>query len=629
MGYRLKHPDWTTLFVPRTTDFHTSISAAWMIVGKELLPEWQGWPATVADVLQMTGVSKSHAYALARRLRSALTALRGKPGPKPASIPQSALLNVSKAVQHFLMNHPGAAQQSTERGRYSDAFRRFIVGLIEPGQPGEGMSVADLAEATCIPVGTLKDWFSDSVAPPEEKPKGAEHGSLNSAHLQQIITLYQGWNGTLLAFCRMVREQYHLRYGDTFIGNLLQSAGLRSRKKHKAEPPWCHDTFRSLYPGAQWLGDGTSVAVDVVWAGEQFTFNLEVMLDVASNALVGCAVSDFENEEVVVRAFDDAIATAEAPPLALSLDNRSSNHTDGVHSAIGDTALLPSTPGRGQAKAPLEGTFGLFKQNLPAVNVTGRTLREQARSVLELVFTAWARGRNGKPRRKLNNATPAQAYKSARPTPEQVQEARLWIQELHRRQERMRQTREARADPAKRQLLSHALTALGLDDSDGRLAFKLAYYSRDAIVNGLAIFQAKIAAGTLAEEQRTGAYLGGIIRNEHDRAELLLCSENFVRVRRQLNDLTLRPVIAEAAAMQHLPISMQARGYVDRALAAPWAVDYHFWAVTAADALLSLPASERPNTYGYIARRIAATFAAPASRRQELLARLARSIADN
>ena len=58
------------------------------------------------------------------------------------------------------MRHPGAASFENDRYGYTDNFRRFIVGLVEPGEVGEGLSVAQLAEASSVPLGTLKSWFA-------------------------------------------------------------------------------------------------------------------------------------------------------------------------------------------------------------------------------------------------------------------------------------------------------------------------------------------------------------------------------------------------------------------------------------------------------------------------------------
>jgi len=353
----------------------------------------------------LTGASSSQAYQMVERLRRTASTLMGKPGRPPSQRPpDDSLLKVSKAIQQYLMRFPGSARETPVRTQYSDGFRCFIVGLIESGQPGEGLSIAGLAEATTIPLVTLNEWFGRKLRS-QPAPEEPALDSLEDLQVSQVLTLYESWKGSLVAFCQMVREQHHLKFGMTFIGNLLHKAGLRYRKPQKPkQAPWTHGTYRVLYPGAQWLGDGTSVAIEFAWYGEKFVFNLEAVLDVASNALMGFAVSDFEDEEVVLRAYkEDAVPTAGAAPLSHSLDNRYSNHTEAIVEALGTTTLLRTTLGRGESKAPLEGTFGLFKQALPALLITGQTRREQARSILELVFTAWARGRNGRPRKKLGN----------------------------------------------------------------------------------------------------------------------------------------------------------------------------------------------------------------------------------
>ncbi len=204
-------------------------------------------------------------------------------------------------------------------------------------------------------------------------------------------------------------------------------------------------------------------------------------------------------------------------------------------------ALLRATPGRGQAKAPLEGAFGLFQQTMPPLIVEGQTSRERARSVLDLVFTEWARGRNGKPRKRLKGLTPAQAYANSRPTPAETREALEWIQELHRRQERARLTRVARRDPVRLQMLDEGLVQLGIPDPARRLAVALAYYSRDAIARGLATFRTKLSLGTIPSDADPGRYLGGITRRLHTRLELDLCSDHLLKQRIRLRDIALDP----------------------------------------------------------------------------------------
>jgi hypothetical protein len=176
---------------------------------------------------------------------------------------------------------------------------------------------------------------------------------------------------------------------------------------------------------------------------------------------VGFHVSDSEDEEALRQAYRAGVATAGSPPLATTLDNKPGNHSPGAEAALEGTILLAATPGRGQAKAALEGAFGLFRQSLPPLEIVGRTAREQARNALHLILTAWFRGRNGRPRKHLGGLSPAQAYAQANPTPDELQKALDWVRELQRRQKLARLTREARRDPVRIQLLTQGLAELG------------------------------------------------------------------------------------------------------------------------------------------------------------------------
>jgi transposase InsO family protein len=586
-------------------------------------------------VLHLTGAGRSQTYKILGRLKGLLPGLVGAPG-RPAGPPreESATREVLVAVRDFLLTHPGAACGSGERATYTDAFRCFVIELAAAGQVAEGMSPADFSFATGVPVGTLKDWLRLPRAPDSEDSKScpndsdpAAFPSIRNVHLRLIATSWLSWKGTFQAFCRMLRKEQAIGYGDTFIGSFLQAVGLRHRRPHTAvEAPWSSATFRALFPGAQWVGDGTSLALR--WGQETFVFNLEAILDVASDALVGLTVSDTEDEDALRQAYQAAVETVGKAPLALTLDNRSSNHSSGAVAATAGTILLRSTPGRGQSKAPIEGAFGLFQQAMPPLVVVGDTPREQARTVLQLICTAWARGRNGRPRKKLRGATPAQAYSSARPAAPEIHDALAWIQQLGRRQECAQATREARCDPVRIELLSRGLAELAISDPDRHLATALAMYDRVAIARGLATFRAKQERGTLPPDADPGRYLGGIIRQLHIRLELECVSHHLFEQRLRLGDLTLAPLKRTAEQLRaELSPTAFPRACLDHALSPNVdVVAARFWSCAAADAFSALPTEQQKLLYAPLCRRIAASFRADRRCREDLLDRLAAAI---
>ena len=737
--------------------FPPSVIAGFVLMARELCPSLKGWPPSVTEILRLTEAGRSQAYEVLGRLRELAPTLLGKPGRPPSqpSAPTPGRDAVLVSVRDYLTVNPGAYLFRSERHTYHDEFRRFIIGLKAPGQPGDEMSLAAFASATGVPEGTIKDWLhlpqaepqeqtieaqeqaaeaeeqtieaqeqpteaqeqaaeaEEQASEPQEQPTEAEEQAaevqeqvaeveeqtiepqeqaaeaeeqaaevqeqvaeaeeqaaevqeqvaeaeeqaaevqeqaaevqeqvaeadepvaeadnaltLRNIHLRLIVTLWQSWKGPLCAFCDMLKTQHRIPYSPSFIATFLVAVGmLRRRRSRPVEAPWSSEAFRRLFPGAQWLGDGTTIAIRL--NGQIFVFNIQAAIDAASNALTGLHVSDSEDEAAVRLSFEAGVETAGKPPLAFTLDNKPCNGTTGLKEALGETILLHATPGRGQAKAPIEGAFGLFQQALPNLEVTGDTLREMARSILTLILIAWSRGRNGRPRTRLNGRSPAKAYASAAPTPEEIQEALAWFRELLQRQERARLTREARLDPVRKELLRQGLEDLAIPDPEGRLAKALAYYSRDAIVRGLATFSSKRDNGTLPTDVSAhGPYLGGIIRNLHDRIELEAMARYLLRQRIRAHDLTLEPLQHTADSLRaNLPPSELPQAFAGLALKATWQVDFTFWGHTAAKALGKLPQEKRHALYPTLSRQIAGSFKTDRERREDLIDLLAEATA--
>lgn len=258
----------------------------------------------------------------------------------------------------------------------------------------------------------------------------------------------------------------------------------------------------------------------------------------------------------------------------------------------------------------------------------GKSQREIARCVLELVMTAWARGRNGKPRARLQGRTPAQVYAEARPTPEEIKEAMDWFHELARLQDRARLTREVRRDPVRIELLTQGLAELGIPDPERRVATDLAIYARDAIARGLATFHSKQALGTLPPDADPGRYLGGIIRNLHTRMELETTSRHLLQQRIRLGDLSLAPLKrADEKLRNETPLADRPQACIDRALQAVYAIDFNFWGQAAFNAMMALPVSQRFDLYPHLCRAIAANFKVDRDRRADLIDRMAEVVA--
>lgn len=382
------------------------------------------------------------------------------------------------------------------------------------------------------------------------------------------------------------------------------------------------------FPGAQWFGDGKQL--QVVFAGQNLLFNIEALVDGASNAVVAARVTDAENATAVIEAFGEGLETTGGqPPLATTLDNRPGNFAPQIDDALSCTELLRATPGRGQAKAPVEGSFGLFEQCLPgAIVIEGGTDRDVARAIAQLIVHAFFVGRNGRPRGKLGGQSPAQAYDSNPPAEEQIQATKRWIQELRRRELLARQSREQHADPVRLQLLREQLAALEIDDPQGQASLSLSGYSMGAILHGIAIFRGKKEMGTLPRDCDPHRYLGGIIRNAEGREALERTAIHLFKLRLRTRELQLTPLQQRAEAIR---CSRQADAavcdLVDAALAADSMLAFRFWNEQAQEAMAALPASQAQPLFHHLTRMIAVSFNTDRSWRERLIVSLAETAA--
>ena len=589
---------------------------------------------TAAEVVTLTGSSRSQAYEMKGRLLAACATLHESAGRPPSGSPSSeARVTVLEAVRDWLFAHPGAVVERAHRREYSHSFCRFGVALTATDGLAANMTAAALSQAVGVPLGTLKDWLArpDEVSVPSspslaDAPDDPTELAVH-ADTATILLTYSRWDGGFAAFCDHLRREHGLKCGRSYVSSVLEAAGLRLPKRRGApkQAPWSRDTFRRLFPGAQWIGDGTELAIEL--DGERFVFNLEAIVDTHTNAAVGVDVGDTENEMAVLTAFHSGLITTGEHPLAFTVDNKPSNLTEWVHDSIAPTEVLRATPGRGQAKAPIEGLFGLFEQTAPPLTVRGDTPREHARSILALCCTLWLWARNGRPRRRLGGRSPIDVYRNERPQPGQIEDARRWIAELKSRSEKARQTAEARTDPVRRTLLREGLARLGIEDLAQDLEIALAPYACEAIVRGLATYEAKAANGTVPKDADPGRYLGGIIRNLSDRLELQATADCLLDLRIRQRDLTLDRVCADFDQLRRTATPAELPAILaERALEATTQPAIRFYTRKAAAAIAALS----PNIRGPIVRPLvklaSKAFGAHREVRADLIAELTAAV---
>ena len=576
---------------------------------------------TAAQVLDATGAGRTQAYDLAKRILSILPTLLRPPGRPPA--PPSPPVDtgaISLEALTFLRAHPGAAITVGTRHTYSDGFRHFILDLVARHAD---LGRARLSEAVGVPLDTLRDWLDASVAPPE--PATPVDADVASERIAAIVEAWRRWDGPFSAFCAFVRAELRIPHGDTLVGTLLAAhAGRRPKRRpgRSADEKASRNAMAFFHPGAQWFQDGSPIAITL--DATTFTFNWELTVDGWSAALVGASVRLEEDAQSVVEAFEDAVATTGAEPLALTTDNFASNHAPEVNDALGDTLHIRTTLGRPQTDAPVEGAFGLFQQNAPPLVVRGSTDEERARSILALILTVYCRATNHRPRNDRNGRSRVQLYQGEHPTDEQIASAKAQLEERHRRQELAFQTRRARLDPIVRLLLDEVFVRLGFDDPTGNVKDALARYPHDAVLAGVATFEGKHDAGTLPPDAGP-RYLLGIVRNIAERDEGLAVARRLWERRVEARDAALRHLVAQRDDVSGDPDARLCT-FVDRALAEDGDFLRSFWLAAAGDCVLAEPPDRRRHHYDRAARRIHATFRVDRRERHAAVRALAQRI---
>jgi hypothetical protein len=590
---------------------------------------------TASAVIAALGVGHTRAYELRNRLLDAAKAIQqptGRP-PKSPDIPApDASLAVTRAVLDYLLDHPGSAIAGKQRATYTGDFRCFVIGLLAPGSPGEALTLEQAAAATRVPRETLKSWLAAPKPPAEPEPE-PELSDANDAsalvpdgQLAQILDLYDKWNGGFIPFLRALRKHRIYITAHT-LRALLQLAGKRkprrrNRKDNDSEA--LRGQMERFFPNAQAVADGK--AVDVWIGSTPFCFNWELLVDVYSNALTGLVVSDHEDAQGLLDALEHHIETTHGPPEALLRDNKPSNFAPEVETALeqADTISMPSTTGRPENKAPVEGTFGLFEQQMPDIILPeDASPRQLARAVLWYVLFAYAAGRNQAPRPNLDGRPPAQAFQQDAPTHQEREQARQRLLDIRNRVLQQREAERAATDPVCRRILEQAFEELGLHDPENTFIPAIARYGLDTSLEAVAILKAKRKAGRPPGDFDE-RYLRGIAQHVAERREDDAVYAELVRLRERSGDILLDPLRRLDATLRS---SLSLTDYLDacftRSIDSDFLVDRHFWRQAFLAAFGDLDPDSRRIHGPWFARKIASQYDLPATERDSFIAELA------
>ena len=604
------------------TTLPASLAAGLLLAAIDVLKAHALPAPTASAVLIATGACRTTAYKVKGALHDALPDLLRPPGRPPAPPPEAPpdLAALHRAALTFLFDHPGAVGGTAARRRYSERFCLFVLDLWERHRD---IGPEALAEAVGVPLPTLKDWLRGE-RPQVDTPDAPADGPASAidpapARIQAVLDAWQRWDDKhrgFSAFCDHVWLHLRVPFGRQQIRDILATHGVRTsrRRGRPADASANRGGFLTFFPAAQWVGDGAELAVAV--NGERFTVSLELLVDADSGAFTGASIRPTEDAAAVVEAFTDGVATTGAPPIALLLDNKPSNHGEQVDDALGDTLRIRSRPFVPTDKPHVEGAFGLFAQEAPPLDLHTANPAQLAQQLAALVVTTWARAVNHRPRADRGGKSRVQLYRQAEPSPEQIADARAALLDRQRKQHKAREARRRRLDPVVRALLDAAFERLGLDDPESHLRSVIACWPLEAVVNGIAVFEGKKNAATLPEGV-DARYLRGIVQKLAEEAEGWHIAEALLRERLAARDLALAHLGQKRDALEHdAPHTTdRVKAFVDNALASPRGIDRTFWLLAADDLIGDQPPQTRRHLLRLAARRIHATFSVPHDQR--------------
>lgn len=566
---------------------------------------------TASAVLAATGAGRSRAYELATTIEASLNGVVrpvGRPRrPEPPVLGETSAL--SRGALDFLIAHPGAVTHRGGRRHYSDGYRALVLRLVDAHPERQR---AHVAEAVGVPAATLDDWWSErerlaSGKAPNAEPPAAAEDPITENRIAAILHLWRTWDGTFSAFADAVRSELQIPWGHTRIGTVLAVHGDRRPTRRPGRRPdekALRGAFQTFFPGAQWSEDGTPLGITL--NGERFTFNLELAVDTCSGAIVGGHVSSEENADAVVAAYQDAVETTGAPPLALGTDNATENAAAADRDPIRDALHIRATPGRPQNDAHVEGAFGLFQSVVPPLVVEAQTPRALAAALLALVVTTWARTLNHRPRKSRGGASRVELYREANPTEEQVAAAKEALRAIQAAHDRAEQTRRRRTDPVARSALDTFFAARHWDDPKGHLRDAIAGYGLDAVLAALAAWHAKERTARLPEGA-AARYLLGITRNIQTERELAAMADELWKRRLDARELVLTRLDHERSTLRGSPKERldSALGQLTRAESQ---LQRAVWASTVAEIVRSADAQARRHLHQDAVRTIAAAY---------------------
>ena len=484
----------------------------------------------LTSICEELSLSRSSVYSRIKQLRTAFTDLnlpgRGRPTAESVENRQPNS-NVREHVLRHRLEHPGSVvRHASGRVSYSDGFIRFILDAFDEW---EGSVEAFCSEVE-IPYQSFHAWRLKDENEPYEvyKPQTIlDAPYCLSETCRTIIENYERWEGSLRDF--LLEEARCSGINPTQIARLLKICKMVPQRSRKKDIRYRGST-EPLQPGSMLVTDGQEQQVILTGSGEVRTFNWQGTVDQTTGCTTATVITETECAQGVLDAFNQSCEFLGRPPQALLHDNKPIHENAELRKQIEQTTvMIPATPGRGQNKAIVEGTFGKVTQQIGSTIYLDDSSKDAlVQSALLERQKAYAAGADHAERARFDGKSRIEVLREHCPDPENDKK---FLKNLHAEHTRPQGTEYLPTREVSRKLLDEGFEQFGLEqyDIDGKTRTWIANrHTPEAVRQGLSIFAGEREKGRL-ENKTAHRYLVKVIQNCQDEIDLRIQEEILLK----------------------------------------------------------------------------------------------------
>lgn len=323
-------------------------------------------------------------------------------------------LRTARELIALLLSKSQGVAGNTVRKSYAPWLKQYLAGMLESGTAYKAItSLTEISEET------LRHFRADHLTKIVKMPASDDHQFIkeawNAAPPRCKKTLDSFW--TYLGHCH---SQYKISLEQ--VRTILAELGLRYPRGKQSKNAGT-SVKTEFTPKSLWEGDGKQLNITV--NGTRHTFCWYAFCDQHTTLLVGSSVTGAESSEAFLSALKSGRQQQGAFAIGVLIDNRlGESDLSIVRSFCIEHGIVLARifPGNSKSNGNIENNFSIFERYVGEVHVAGKTEKEIAESIANVIVEVFTQQRNHTPRKRLGSRSPADYPAPDRP-PEHVRSA--------------------------------------------------------------------------------------------------------------------------------------------------------------------------------------------------------------